>query len=186
MPRGVYKISSRYGFQWTDERVQQLIDLWPSGGTCAQIGAIMGTGRHQVSGKAHRLGLPPHPRHEGFVSHKAQRKREYDKTRDRTKRDYDHYVEPKATSRLGRGYIEPVEYMVVPVRLGKDKCRWVSQMPSQGRMAAYCDEPNVFGKSYCPHHHAIVVRPSKEDVPRIAQVTFHRPLCFRREILTIE
>ncbi len=43
---------------WTDERVEQLKQLWGGGMTAAQIAErIGGTSRNAVIGKAHRLGL---------------------------------------------------------------------------------------------------------------------------------
>jgi len=44
---------------WSDERVQQLQDLWASGKTAAQIATDLGDNltRNAVIGKAHRLGL---------------------------------------------------------------------------------------------------------------------------------
>ena len=44
---------------WSDERVEQLKDLWTSGKTAAEIAKELGDGltRNAIIGKAHRLGL---------------------------------------------------------------------------------------------------------------------------------
>jgi hypothetical protein len=160
----VYKPSKRYPFQWTEERNQELKDLWPLGLTCLQIGVRMGTGRHQISGKAHRLGLPPHPAYRNPPDDK-RRKRDRDaevarlKNRDREAEAVRRYQGEKHNKAIcNRGYIQIVEYEIVPVRLGKEECRWVVDEPSHGAPAVYCCQPNVYGKSYCPEHHALCVR----------------------------
>ena len=43
---------------WTDERVEHLKTLVAEGHSCSVIGAILGTTRNAVIGKANRLGLP--------------------------------------------------------------------------------------------------------------------------------
>ena len=47
---------------WTDERVQQLKDLWAQGLSASEIADILGDiTRNAVIGKAHRLGLSGRP-----------------------------------------------------------------------------------------------------------------------------
>ena len=47
---------------WTDERIEQLKQLWESGMTASQIAeALGGVSRNAVIGKAHRLGLQARP-----------------------------------------------------------------------------------------------------------------------------
>jgi GcrA cell cycle regulator len=47
---------------WTDERVQQLKDLWAQGMSASEIADVLGDiTRNAVIGKAHRLGLSGRP-----------------------------------------------------------------------------------------------------------------------------
>lgn len=45
------------GFEWTDEHVATLRDLWDHGLRDAEIGAEIGTSARAVACKRHRLGL---------------------------------------------------------------------------------------------------------------------------------
>ena len=47
---------------WTDERIEQLKDMWTKGATASQIAEELGgVSRNAVIGKAHRLGLEARP-----------------------------------------------------------------------------------------------------------------------------
>lgn len=163
MPRGVYRESQRYGFRWTPERIQQLIDLWPRGLTCLAIGKIMGTGRHQVSGKANRLKLPPHPKHTAGPT--SERERVRLKLRNREGEADRRYFKDPPTSHyntLTRGYIK-ISSETREVRFGKETCRYVMQEHGYGTSTVFCDSPAILGKSYCPEHHAICIRSDPRD-----------------------
>jgi GcrA cell cycle regulator len=43
---------------WTDDRLEQLKQLWGEGLSITQIGQRMGMSRNAVVGKVHRMGLP--------------------------------------------------------------------------------------------------------------------------------
>jgi GcrA cell cycle regulator len=46
---------------WTDERIQELTDLWQQGFSASEIGKRLGVSKNAVVGKAHRLNLPSRP-----------------------------------------------------------------------------------------------------------------------------
>jgi GcrA cell cycle regulator len=46
---------------WTDERIQELTDLWQQGLSASEIGKRLGVSKNAVVGKAHRLNLPSRP-----------------------------------------------------------------------------------------------------------------------------
>jgi GcrA cell cycle regulator len=47
---------------WTDERIEQLRDLWNDGASASDIAEVLGdVTRNAVIGKAHRLGLTSRP-----------------------------------------------------------------------------------------------------------------------------
>jgi GcrA cell cycle regulator len=51
-----------FGMSWTDERIEQLRQMWQAGHTASQIAETLGgVSRNAVIGKAHRLGLQSRP-----------------------------------------------------------------------------------------------------------------------------
>jgi GcrA cell cycle regulator len=48
-------------FEWTDDRIRKLRQLWSEGHSTAEIGRRMGISKNAVVGKAHRLDLPARP-----------------------------------------------------------------------------------------------------------------------------
>jgi hypothetical protein len=46
---------------WTEERVDQLTQLWIEGLSASEIGRRLEVSKNAVIGKAHRLGLPSRP-----------------------------------------------------------------------------------------------------------------------------
>src|ERR1700733_10421343 len=48
-------------FEWTDDTIRELRQLWSEGHSTAEIGRRMGVTKNTVVGKAHRLDLPARP-----------------------------------------------------------------------------------------------------------------------------
>jgi GcrA cell cycle regulator len=48
-------------YEWTDERIEQLVTLWTNGHTAKEIGRRLGTSKNAICGKARRLQLKPRP-----------------------------------------------------------------------------------------------------------------------------
>ena len=48
-------------FEWTDDTIRELRQLWSEGHSTAEIGRRMGVTKNAVVGKAHRLDLPARP-----------------------------------------------------------------------------------------------------------------------------
>src|SRR5207342_1780903 len=48
-------------FEWTDDTIRKLRQLWSAGHSTAEIGRRMGISKNAVVGKAHRLDLPARP-----------------------------------------------------------------------------------------------------------------------------
>jgi len=46
---------------WTDERIDELSQLWQAGHSASEIGKRLGVSKNAVVGKAHRLKLPSRP-----------------------------------------------------------------------------------------------------------------------------
>ena len=48
-------------FEWTDDTIRELRQLWSEGHSTAEIGRRIGISKNAVVGKAHRLDLPTRP-----------------------------------------------------------------------------------------------------------------------------
>src|SRR6516225_4098267 len=53
--------STNSEFEWTDNAISELRQLWSEGHSTAEIGRRMGISKNAVVGKAHRLDLPARP-----------------------------------------------------------------------------------------------------------------------------
>ena len=51
----------RGSFDWTDEAIEKLRQLWAEGESLFQIGLKLRVSKNSIAGKAHRLGLPARP-----------------------------------------------------------------------------------------------------------------------------
>ena len=111
---------------WTDERVEQLKNLWGQGSSASQIAKILGgVTRNAVIGKAHRLGLsggtkPALPRAE-------RAPREHGHHRHRSEgRSHPKLVVPPSPPPI------PIEELEVPpeadrinlLKLSEKMCKW--------------------------------------------------------------
>lgn len=56
-------------FDWNDERVTVLRNLWGQGHSSARIASELGTSRNSVIGKVHRIGLEGRSRKPGGGTH---------------------------------------------------------------------------------------------------------------------
>ena len=48
-------------FEWTDDTIRELRQIWSEGHSTAEIGRRMGVTKNTVVGQAHRLDLPARP-----------------------------------------------------------------------------------------------------------------------------
>ena len=53
--------STNSEFEWTDDAIRKLRQLWSEGHSTAEIGRRVGISKNAVVGKAHRLDLPARP-----------------------------------------------------------------------------------------------------------------------------
>ena len=53
--------STNSEFEWTDNTIRELRQLWSEGHSTAEIGRRMGITKNAVVGKAHRIDLPARP-----------------------------------------------------------------------------------------------------------------------------
>ncbi len=128
---------------WTDEKIEQLKELWDQGLSTAEIGRELGVSKNAVVGKSHRLGLKPRP---SPISGKAPEKAPKPKPK------------PKAK--------ESTRVMDV-IDLGPQMCRWPFGDPGDDDFH-FCGKTSVVGKPYCEDHcaAAYVTKSSSRDRDR--------------------
>lgn len=135
---------------WTDERVDQLQQLWLRGKSASEIAGYLGsTTRNAVIGKVHRLGLlgrsttsrtkPPKPQRTSPKLRKTPR------------------VAPPSTleapTPLPPARADDVARVAFQDLDEQKHCRWVCAEHVNNETAQYCGEQRVRG-SYCAGHAA--------------------------------
>jgi len=142
---------------WTDERIDQLTELWGAGQSASQIGKALGMSKNAVIGKAHRLKLPPRPspiRKERSTSRPKPRS----VPRLQTAAPPPPEAVPPAPVRPEaaalRRVIETVPRIVRrPARRanGGPGCLWPIGDPGDADFH-FCGDSSVPGKPYCDEH----------------------------------
>jgi len=128
---------------WTDEKIEQLKELWDQGLSTAEIGRELGVSKNAVVGKSHRLGLKPRP---SPISGKAPEKAPKPKPKPKV----------KESSRIND-----------VIDLGPQMCRWPFGDPGDDDFH-FCGKTSVQGKPYCEEHcaSAYVTKSSSRDRDR--------------------
>lgn len=162
---------------WTPERLAKLRSLWAEksafGGdayTASQIAEQLGLkSRHQVIGKAHRLGLPKRPgRLERIAAARArQQTPPAPRCRKRKPIPADSSVIPMPKAQEDEAMLEDDTPVIVPRRAAGFKvCQWISGKPSRDD-SCKCGAPVVpspLAAPYCAKHAAMsVVKPAKVE-----------------------
>ncbi|SIS41243.1 GcrA cell cycle regulator [Insolitispirillum peregrinum] len=112
---------------WTDERIEQLKELWAEGLTTGEIGKRLGVSKNAVVGKAHRLGLKGRP-----------------SPIKRTKAPRQTPAAPKEKEQKIRSVVD----------LSAHTCRWPIGDPREPGFH-FCGAPTIANKPYCAEHAAI-------------------------------
>jgi GcrA cell cycle regulator len=146
---------------WTDERMQQLTDLWRAGLSCSMIAREMGQGltRNAVIGKVHRMGLPGRATVIQLSAGQPRKQRAEESKPRFTKRRRIALGLPaglpplKVSLQKPQGEAWEAIPGVVPVSmidLEAGRCKW-----PVGRETPFlfCGAPATH-RHYCDHHHA--------------------------------
>jgi GcrA cell cycle regulator len=125
---------------WTDERIEQLRELWAEGLTTGEIGKRLGVSKNAVVGKAHRLGLKGRP-----------------SPIKRSKTPRQAPAAPKEKDQKIRSVVD----------LSAHTCRWPIGDPREPGFH-FCGAPSMANKPYCEKHAAIAYvgsssKSSRED-----------------------
>ena len=159
---------------WTDERVEQLRQLWLDGKSASQIAAVLANGitRNAVIGKVHRLGLS------GRVKAPSQ-----NSPRQRAPKQHSHRTAPSrpqgprthganALAYAPRAEMQPIERpiedVVIPMservtimELKEAMCRWPLGDPATQEFR-YCGNKSPIGVPYCTYHSRVAYQPAQD------------------------
>lgn len=145
---------------WTDEETDRLFEMVKAGKTFREIGLAIGRQRLACLGRYHRVlvsrGHIPSPRKRVLDGIAAELSRN-----TTPKRTYNRVIPEPQVAAGGVGFIMPAIPAPKPRRgraigiLDVTGCRW--PVDDDARLAggkAFCNAPQMPGRSYCPHHAA--------------------------------
>ncbi len=166
---------------WTDERVEQLKNLWAEGLSASQIANKMGgVTRNAVIGKVHRLGLsgratpaqPVRGRRTATTAPEAKVEKQDAKTAS-IQRDI------RKTLSAEPDFIAPLVLdtgdRTTVSTLNKKMCKWPIGDPTSEDFH-FCGQSSAGGKSYCAYHAHMAFQPSsaKREKPKAAVLALPR------------
>lgn len=167
-------------FDWTEESIETLKDLWAKGLSTSKIAEALGTTKNAVIGKSHRLELPPRGspiKYADGSTFKAPKKQEtkkeekiepipeafqweYQNKRPEPVVDvYEHNLNAKKDKAEEDN---PLDELILKdkchckkgkslMELNYNDCRWPVGDPKDPDFH-FCGEKAVEGKPYCPKH----------------------------------
>ncbi len=164
---------------WTDERVEQLRQLWIEGKSASNIASVLGHGltRNAVIGKVHRLGLAGRAKAPGLTASRSrppslqpgtQRSAAAPRAvqvarrivRGATALAIEPHPAAEADPEAFEGVVLPMSLRVTIVELKEAMCRWPLGDPTSPDFR-YCGSPVVTGP-YCAHHGGLAYQPANE------------------------
>jgi len=153
---------------WTDERVEELKQLWAEGLSASQIAnRIGGVTRNAVIGKVHRLGLsgratPAAPSRGRTIELAKPATKPSEVADEKAERPYTEtaseapVVEPAL---LSGGELATVS------TLSRNMCKWPIGDPAKEDFH-FCGQPAAAGKPYCTHHAEVAFQPAQRRSDR--------------------
>lgn len=149
---------------WTRELDARLAELWATGLSTPEIGRQLGVSKNAAVGRAHRLNLPgraspiirQNPRTPAQQRLLQVRRRVDAQNRIQRRANIEHGQEVKSLAQ------QPVH---APAVLSATRtCQFIAGDIEPGVEPVKCGRPAIEGKSWCPHHYAVVfVRPKPRE-----------------------
>jgi GcrA cell cycle regulator len=159
---------------WTDERVEQLRQLWLDGKSASQIAATLANGitRNAVIGKVHRLGLSgrvkapsqsaPRPRAPKPHAHRPMNTRpQGPRTQGANALAYAPRAEARPIERPIEEVVIPMSERVTIMELKEAMCRWPLGDPATPDFR-YCGGKSPIGVPYCTYHSRVAYQPAQD------------------------
>ena len=148
-------------FDWTDERIARLKEMWAAGESAAVIGAELGVTRNSIIGKVNRLRL---------ASHKATPRKPKEPSRPRKSPTVAKAIEQP----VHVPQCEPVSFM----ELGDHSCHYPV---TDDHPFMFCGADNHGEHSYCGYHYAICYTPTPRSLGRAAAEIRNRRMARMRK-----
>lgn len=153
---------------WDEKAEAVLRQLWAEGLSLTAIGAKMGRGKSSISGKAHRMNLPPRP--SPILGVVGARKAPPPRVKAYSNNTLEVLQKPPGAA-AGAVAPQPAVRPVIvapppearfplPVVGPARACCWPFGDP-RTKAFRFCEAPSAAGRSYCPEHcaKAYVIRP---------------------------
>ncbi|MBA1339944.1 MAG: GcrA cell cycle regulator [Pelagibacterales bacterium] len=143
---------------WTDEKVEQLKELWGKGNTASQIAQIIGgLSRNAIIGKAHRLNLSAKIKTRSFSNNQSIQNSNNNIVQKRERKN-------KFKSLIIEKDFEPENPKQLE-ELDESSCKWPFGHPNESSFY-FCGRSSLKDFSYCKLHllYAFQPKAKKEDV----------------------
>lgn len=152
-------------FEWTDDAVRKLRQLWSEGHSTAEIGRRMGITKNAVVGKTHRLDLPgrPSPIRTGSSTHPrcARRRQPVPSLADTMPLASLRGANiPTAVEHLALLHAPMRHVAIAPGRVGSHPCCWPIGEPGTPAFR-FCDGPAPLDVPYCDDHARLAYKPRR-------------------------
>jgi GcrA cell cycle regulator len=154
-------------FEWTDDRVRKLRQLWSEGHSTAEIGRRMGISKNAVVGKAHRLDLParPSPIRTGGSPRapRASRRQPVPTLADTMPLSCLRDADIPAPVEHIAPTVKPARHVAItPRRSGSHSCCWPIGEPGTPAFR-FCDDPAPLDVPYCYEHARLAYKPRRQQ-----------------------
>ena len=153
-------------FEWTDDAIRELRQLWSEGHSTAEIGRRMRITKNAVVGKAHRLDLParPSPIRTGSAPRqlRAPRRQPVPRLADTMPLASLRGENIRTTVECRAPTAAPARRATVaPRRVGSHSCCWPIGEPGTPAFR-FCDDPAPLDGPYCDQHARLAYRPRRK------------------------
>lgn len=149
-------------FEWTDDTIRELRQLWSEGHSTAEIGRRLGITKNAVVGKAHRLDLParPPPIRTGRAP-RPPRRQSVPRLADTVPLSCLVDASIQAPAERIPPTVAPVRRKAIaPRRVGSHPCCWPIGEPGTPAFR-FCDDPAPLDVPYCDQHALRAYKPRR-------------------------
>ena len=156
--------STNSEFEWTDDAIRRLRQLWSEGHSTAEVGRRMGITKNAVVGKAHRLDLPARPtpirRNSSPRTPRAPRRQPVPRLADTMPLASLHGTNIATTVECLPRATLVRRVTIAARRIGSHPCSWPIGEPG-AQAFRFCADPAPLGVPYCDEHARLAYKPRR-------------------------
>lgn len=161
---------------WTDEKVEQLKELWGKGNTASQIAQIIGgLSRNAIIGKAHRLNLSAKIKTRSFSNNQSIQNSNNNIVQKRERKN-------KFKSLIIEKNFEPENPKQLE-ELDESSCKWPFGHPNESSFY-FCGRSSLKDFSYCKLHLLYAYQPKGKKEEPITDKEEEAPQYIEKKINT--